>query len=188
LPDPSRNCIKPDTWLQIKGRKNRHVQQATWNFVPSLPRYAVTIIGHCSMLLQLLYRWEPQSRKIRKADNSLNSEDWIGDEACLMNIETGISVTVSSHDVFFGLPKIKPSWPYALHMVWGKSLAAFEVSIRDAGLGMMPLRTWAFITKTTGKFILVLDVLRTCDSCWFRVSFCDWVRRRYHYGILGAWA
>jgi hypothetical protein len=31
LSDPSWNCIKPDTRLQIKGHKNHHMHPAAWN-------------------------------------------------------------------------------------------------------------------------------------------------------------
>jgi hypothetical protein len=41
LSDPSQNCIRSDTWPQIKGRKNQHVHP------PWLPRYTSTIIYSC---------------------------------------------------------------------------------------------------------------------------------------------
>jgi hypothetical protein len=64
LSDPSRNRIKPDTRLQIKGRKNHHVHPAAWNVVHWLPGYVSTIIYRCIALLQLLYKWQHQSRKL----------------------------------------------------------------------------------------------------------------------------
>jgi hypothetical protein len=64
LSDPSRNRIRRGTRLQIKGRKNQHVHPAAWNCVPWLPRYTNTIIYRCIVLLQLLHRWQNQSRKL----------------------------------------------------------------------------------------------------------------------------
>jgi hypothetical protein len=61
LSDPSRNRIKPDTRLQMKGRKSQHVHPTAWNFVNWLQRYASTIICRCIALLQLQYRWQHQS-------------------------------------------------------------------------------------------------------------------------------
>jgi hypothetical protein len=53
--DSSRNRIRPDTQLQIRGRKNQRVHRAAWNFVHWLS-YAHTVIYHCIALLQLPYR------------------------------------------------------------------------------------------------------------------------------------
>jgi hypothetical protein len=58
---PLWNCIRSDIRLQIKRRKNQHVNPAVWNFVHWLPRYASTILYCCIMVLQLLYRWQHQS-------------------------------------------------------------------------------------------------------------------------------
>jgi hypothetical protein len=60
---PSRNRIRPDTRLQMKGRKNQHVHSAVWNYVHWLPRYA-SIIYRCIALLQLLHRRQHQYRKL----------------------------------------------------------------------------------------------------------------------------
>jgi hypothetical protein len=38
---PSRNRIRPDTQLQIKGHKNQHIHPAAWNFVQWIPRYTI---------------------------------------------------------------------------------------------------------------------------------------------------
>jgi hypothetical protein len=54
LSDPSRSLVRPDTQLQIKGRKNQHVHPAAWNFVHGLPRYASTVIYRCIAVPQLL--------------------------------------------------------------------------------------------------------------------------------------
>jgi hypothetical protein len=65
LSDTSWNCVRPDTRLQIKGRKkNRHVHPSAWNLVHWLPRHASAIIYSCIALIQLLYRWHHQSRKL----------------------------------------------------------------------------------------------------------------------------
>jgi hypothetical protein len=61
---PSRNLIRPNTRLQIKGHKKSALHPAAWNFVNWLPRYASTIIYRCIALLQLLNRWQYQSRKL----------------------------------------------------------------------------------------------------------------------------
>jgi hypothetical protein len=60
--DTSRNRIRPETRLQIKGCKIT---------LPSfclkiciLPKYASTMLYSCNVLLQLLYRWQYQSRKL----------------------------------------------------------------------------------------------------------------------------
>jgi hypothetical protein len=62
LSNHSRNHTRPDTRPQIKGRKNQHVHSAAWNFVQL--SYASTIIYRCNALLQLLYIWQYQSRKL----------------------------------------------------------------------------------------------------------------------------
>jgi hypothetical protein len=54
LSDPSRNPIRPDTRLQIIGRKNQHGYPAAWNFVHWLPSYASTFMYCCIVLPQLL--------------------------------------------------------------------------------------------------------------------------------------
>jgi hypothetical protein len=60
-----QNRIRPDTWLKIKGRFfNQYAHPAAWNFVHWLQQYASTIIYHSISLLQLLYRWQHQSRKL----------------------------------------------------------------------------------------------------------------------------
>jgi hypothetical protein len=64
LSDPSRNRMRPDTRFQIKGRKYQHLDSAAWNLVHRLPGYASTIICSCIALLQMLYRWQHQSRKL----------------------------------------------------------------------------------------------------------------------------
>jgi hypothetical protein len=64
LSEASRNRIRPDTRLQIKGRKNQHVLPAIWKFVHWLARYVSNIIYCCITLLQLMYRWQHQSRKL----------------------------------------------------------------------------------------------------------------------------
>jgi hypothetical protein len=64
LSDPSQNLIRPDARLQIKGRKNQHAHPAAWYFVYWLIRYASTIIYRCIALLQLMYRWRHQTRKL----------------------------------------------------------------------------------------------------------------------------
>jgi hypothetical protein len=64
LSDPSRNRIRSDTRLKIKGRKNQYIHPAAWNFFPEPLRFASTIIYRCIALLQLLYRWQHQSRKL----------------------------------------------------------------------------------------------------------------------------
>jgi hypothetical protein len=64
LSDLSRIRIRPDTWLQIKGRKKSARHPAALSFVHWLPRYASTVIYRCVALLQLLYRWQHQSRKL----------------------------------------------------------------------------------------------------------------------------
>jgi hypothetical protein len=64
LSDPSRNRIRSNTRLQMKGRNNQHFHWAAWNVVHWLPRYASTTIYRCIALLQLLYRWQHQSRKL----------------------------------------------------------------------------------------------------------------------------
>jgi hypothetical protein len=63
---PLGNRIKPDICMTTKkGRgENQHVHPATWNFVHWLPRNASTITYRCIALLQLLYRWRYQSRKL----------------------------------------------------------------------------------------------------------------------------
>jgi hypothetical protein len=57
LLDPSRDGIRSDTRLQIKWYK-------TWNFEHWLARYGSTTINRCFALLQLLYRWQHQSKKL----------------------------------------------------------------------------------------------------------------------------
>jgi hypothetical protein len=42
----------------------QHIQSAAWDVVHWLPRYASAIIYRCIALLQLLYRWQNQSRKL----------------------------------------------------------------------------------------------------------------------------
>jgi hypothetical protein len=64
LLDPSQNCIRLNTLLQIKGHKNQHFHPVRCNFVHRLPVYTSTIIYCCIMLLQLLYRWQQQSLKL----------------------------------------------------------------------------------------------------------------------------
>jgi hypothetical protein len=64
LSDKSWNCIRPDTRLQLKGRKNQYFHPAAWHFVHWFPRYASTIIYRFIALLQLLYRWQHQSQKL----------------------------------------------------------------------------------------------------------------------------
>jgi hypothetical protein len=63
-----RNRIRPDSRRQIKGHKESADPPAlaALNFVSWLPRYASTAIYHCSTLLQLLYRWQHQYRKLWK--------------------------------------------------------------------------------------------------------------------------
>jgi hypothetical protein len=55
----SEICTKFDAIV-----KNQHVLAAAYNFVNLLPRYASTIIYRCISLLQLLYWWQHQSRKL----------------------------------------------------------------------------------------------------------------------------
>jgi hypothetical protein len=62
--DPSQSRIKSDTRLHIKGRKNQHVLPAACSFVHWLPRYATNIVYLSITLLQLLYRWQHQFRKL----------------------------------------------------------------------------------------------------------------------------
>jgi hypothetical protein len=52
LLDPSRNRIRPDTWLQIKGCKNQHDHLAASDFEHWFTRYASasTITYHCTAL------------------------------------------------------------------------------------------------------------------------------------------
>jgi hypothetical protein len=47
-----------------KDVKNQYIRPAAQNFVHWLPRYASTIIYCCITLLQLLYRWQHQYRKL----------------------------------------------------------------------------------------------------------------------------
>jgi hypothetical protein len=47
-----------------KDVKNQDFHPAAWNFVHCLPIYASTIVHRCIVLLQLLYRWQHQSRKL----------------------------------------------------------------------------------------------------------------------------
>jgi hypothetical protein len=47
LSDPSQNHIKPDTRLQIKGRKHQLVRTAAWNFGILTPRICL----YCHLLL-----------------------------------------------------------------------------------------------------------------------------------------
>jgi hypothetical protein len=62
--DPSRKSIRPDTKLHIKGRKNQHLHPAAWTVLHWLPRYTSTIIYRGIAILQLLYKWHYQSRKL----------------------------------------------------------------------------------------------------------------------------
>jgi hypothetical protein len=64
LSDPSWNCIRSNTWLQIKGHKNQHVHPAAWNVLHLLRRYDNTIIYCFIALLELLYRWHHKSQKL----------------------------------------------------------------------------------------------------------------------------
>jgi hypothetical protein len=57
LSDPLRKRIRQDTELQ-------YVHPATLNFVHRLRKHANTTIYRCIALLQLLYRWQYQSRKV----------------------------------------------------------------------------------------------------------------------------
>jgi hypothetical protein len=52
------------TRLQIKWCENQQIQPAKWNLVHLLPRYVNTIIYRYIALLQLLYWWQHQSRKL----------------------------------------------------------------------------------------------------------------------------
>jgi hypothetical protein len=61
---PSRNSIRQDTRLQIKGRKNQQIHSSAWNFVHRVPIYANTVTYHCSCCTVLLYRWQHQSWKL----------------------------------------------------------------------------------------------------------------------------
>jgi hypothetical protein len=64
LSDPSRSRLRPDTRLQIKGRKKiQRFHPTAWNFIYKFPRYGSTIIYHSIALLQLLYRWQHRSWK-----------------------------------------------------------------------------------------------------------------------------
>jgi hypothetical protein len=58
---PSRSCngIRPDKQLQIKGHKYLNKNSVQW-----IPSYANTIICHHIVLLQLLYKWQHQSREL----------------------------------------------------------------------------------------------------------------------------
>jgi hypothetical protein len=64
LSDPSRNRVRPDTRLQIKWRKKSAHQPSGANFVHWLPRHASTNTYRYITLLQQLYRWRHQSRKL----------------------------------------------------------------------------------------------------------------------------
>jgi hypothetical protein len=44
--------------------RNQRFHSLAWNFVHWLPRYASTIVYHCIALLELLYRWQHQSRQL----------------------------------------------------------------------------------------------------------------------------
>jgi hypothetical protein len=50
--------------IQIWEHKNQHIHPAAWNFVRWLQKYASTIVYCCIAFLQLLYRWQHQSRKL----------------------------------------------------------------------------------------------------------------------------
>jgi hypothetical protein len=64
LSEPSRNRIRRDRRLRKKeGSKNQHLHAAAWNSVHWLPRYSSTVIYRCIAPLQLLHRWQHQSRK-----------------------------------------------------------------------------------------------------------------------------
>jgi hypothetical protein len=63
---------------------------------------------------------------------------WKGDIIIIVIIDTGISVTVPSHDVVFGLHKRRPNSSHVLQMVSGETLPFFEVGVHDADRGMMP--------------------------------------------------
>jgi hypothetical protein len=66
LSDPLWYSIRPDTRLQTKGCKNRHVHPAAWNFV------------HWLALLQLLYRWQYQYRRLwMQPRNTQKIPQWI---------------------------------------------------------------------------------------------------------------
>jgi hypothetical protein len=64
LSDPSRNCIRPDTPLQMKRLKNQQFHAATCKCVHWFSRYVSSIIYNCFALLQLLHRWQYQSHKL----------------------------------------------------------------------------------------------------------------------------
>jgi hypothetical protein len=55
---------RPDTRLQINGRKNQHILPAAWNSVHQLPGYVSIMIYRCIALLRLLYRVQRQPRKL----------------------------------------------------------------------------------------------------------------------------
>jgi hypothetical protein len=63
LLDPSRNSIGPDTRLQIRRPVKSASPPTAWNFVNWFQRCVTAIIYRCIALLQLLYRWQHQSRK-----------------------------------------------------------------------------------------------------------------------------
>jgi hypothetical protein len=57
----SSRQVHDSKWKDIK---NYHVHPAACNLIHWLPRYASIIIYSCIMIIQLLYRWQHQYRKL----------------------------------------------------------------------------------------------------------------------------
>jgi hypothetical protein len=101
---------------------------------------------------------------MENADPSLVTQGWIGDNPCLVTVDTGGYVTMARPDIAAGLPERQLDKRFTLQMVSGEAFPILKEVFLTPTLGQHSLKIWLFVADITNGFILGLDILHAYDA------------------------
>jgi hypothetical protein len=91
--------------------------------------------------------------------NNLKVTGRIGDQPCIVTVDTGSSVSIARPDIAAGCPHRQAIENYCLRSVSGQSIPILKEAYVELILGKRLLIIWVLVANITEEFTLGLDVL-----------------------------